>query len=119
MTKDDAIRQRHLRQMKYDYWKNKLDRFTRAEIPQGFINSQLTDTQIITKYAYPLFENSFNKVDVIKGTTTAEFRKIYGIQLKNKLKDRTQHSHHAVDAAVLTLFHQQKDERNFKESIYT
>ena len=102
-AKDDAIRQKHLRQMKYNYWKNKLDRFTRAEIPQGFINSQLTDTQIITKYAFHYLKTVFSKVDVIKGSNTAEFRKIYGIQLKDELKDRTQHSHHAVDAAVLTL----------------
>ncbi len=102
-AKDEAIRQRHLRQMHYDYWKNKLDRFTRTEVPQGFVNSQLTDTQIITKYAFHYLKTVFEKVDVIKGSNTAQFRKIYGIQPKNESKDRSQHSHHAVDAAVLTL----------------
>lgn len=101
--KDAAIRQRHLRQMEYDYWKNKVDRFTRTEIPKGFINSQLTDTQIITKYAFHYLKTVFNKVDVIKGSQTAEFRKIYGIQPKEQAKDRGKHSHHAIDAAVLTL----------------
>src|SRR5690606_21769926 len=101
--KDTAIRQRHLREMDYDYWKNKLDRFTRTDIPQGFVNSQLIDTQIITKYAYHYLKAVFNKVDVIKGTVTAEFRKIYGIQPKEEIKDRSKHSHHAIDAAVLTL----------------
>lgn len=101
--KDFAIRQRHLWRMQYDYWKNKLDRFTRTEIPQGFVNSQLTDTQIITKYAFHYLKTVFNKVDVIKGKNTAQFRKIYEIQPKDELKDRNQHSHHAVDAAVLTL----------------
>ena len=101
--KDNAIRQRHLRQMEYDYWKNKLDRFTRTEIPQGFVNSQLTDTQIITKYAFHYLKTVFNKVDVIKGTQTAQFRKIYGVQPKNEMKDRGKHFHHAIDAAVLTL----------------
>lgn len=101
--KDNAIRQRHLRQMDCDYWKNKLDRFTRTEVPQGFINSQLTDTQIITKYAFHYLKTVFNKVDVIKGPTTAQFRKIYNIQPKTEKKDRSKHYHHAVDAAVLTL----------------
>lgn len=102
-TKDDAIRKRHVLQMEYDYWKNKLDRFTRKELPTGFVNSQLVDTQIITKYALHYLKTVFNKVDVIKGSITAEFRKIYGIQPKDEIKDRSQHSHHAIDAAVLTL----------------
>lgn len=101
--KDNAIRQRHLRRMHYEYWKNKIDRFTRTEIPQGFVNSQLTDTQIITKYAFHYLRTVFNKVDVIKGSNTSQFRKIYGIQPKDEIKDRSQHSHHAIDAAVLTL----------------
>src|SRR5690554_6540633 len=102
-AKDKAIRLRHVLQMEYDYWKNKVDRFTRTEIPKGFVNSQLTDTQIITKYAFHYLKTVFNKVDVIKGTQTAEFRKIYGIQPKEEVKQRDKHYHHAVDAAVLTL----------------
>ena len=82
-TKDTAIKLKNLRQMEFDYWKNKLDRFTRTEISQGFVNSQLVDTQIITKYAFHYLKTVFNKVDVIKGTNTAEFRKIYGIQPKD------------------------------------
>lgn len=101
--KDNAIRQRHMRQMEFEYWKNKLDRFTRSEIPQGFVNSQLTDTQIITKYAYHYLKTVFSKVDVIKGSNTASFRKIYGIEPKVEFKDRSKHYHHAIDAAVLTL----------------
>ena len=101
--KDNAIRTKHLWQMEYDYWKNKLDRFTRTEVPQGFVNSQLTDTQIITKYAFHYLKTVFNKVDVIKGSNTAQFRKIYGIQPEEEEKDRGKHYHHAVDAAVLTL----------------
>ena len=101
--KDHAIRQRYLRQMDYDYWKNKLDRFTRTEVPQGFVNSQLVDTQIITKYAFHYLKTVFSKVDIIKGTQTAQFRKIYSIQPKEETKDREKHYHHAIDAAVLTL----------------
>ncbi|UZH55089.1 hypothetical protein JRG66_14180 [Salinimicrobium tongyeongense] len=101
--KDYAIRQRHLRQMDYDYWKNKLDRFTRTEVPKGFVNSQLVDTQIITKYATHYLKTVFNKVDVIKGSQTAQFRKIFSVQPKEEAKDRGKHYHHAIDAAVLTL----------------
>lgn len=102
-AKDDAIRQRHLRQMHYDYWRNKLDRFSQTEITSGFVRSQLVDTQIISKYAFHYLKTVFNQVDVLKGTNTAQFRKIYGIQPRTERKDRSKHSHHAIDAAVLTL----------------
>jgi len=102
-SKDYAIKQQHLRYFEYDYWRNKVDRFTRKDIPQGFINSQLTDTQLITRYAYHFLKTIFNKVDVQKGTITADFRKIYGIQNKDEIKSRAKHHHHAIDAAVLTL----------------
>lgn len=117
-AKDDAIRQKHIRIMQYEYWKNKLDRFTRTEIPQGFVNSQLIDTQIITKYAFHYLKTVFNKVDVIKGTTTAEFRKIYEIQPKDEAKDRGKHSHHAIDAAVLTLIPSPKKREEILKKSY-
>lgn len=117
-SKDDAIRQRHLRQMQYDYWKNKVERFNQTEISQGFINSQLTDTQIITKYAYHYLKTVFNKVDVVKGSNTAEFRKIFGIQSKDEIKDRSVHSHHAVDAAVLTLIPSAKKREEILKKSY-
>lgn len=101
--KDDAIRQRHLWQMELDYWQNKLDRFTITEITSGFKNSQKVDTQLISKYAFHYLKTYFDKVDVQKGSITAEFRKIYGLQIADEKKDRSKHSHHAKDAAVLTL----------------
>ena len=58
-SKDGAIRKRHLLQMEYDYWKNKVDRFTREDVPTGFRNSQLIDTQIISKYAYHYLKTSY------------------------------------------------------------
>jgi CRISPR-associated endonuclease Csn1 len=101
--KDDAIRQRHLWQMELDYWQNKLDRFTMKEVTTGFKNSQKVDTQLISKYALHYLKTYFEKVDVQKGSITAEFRKIYGLQIPDEKKDRSKHSHHAKDAAVLTL----------------
>lgn len=101
-SKDRAVRNRHLAQFEYDYWENKLDRFTREDVPTGWKNSQLIDTQIVSKYAFHYLKSVFNRVDVQKGTNTAQFRKIYQIQGEEE-KDRGKHSHHAVDAAVLTL----------------
>lgn len=101
--KDDAIRQRHLWQMELEYWQNKLDRFTLKEVTTGFKNSQKVDTQLISKYALHYLKTYFEKVDVQKGSITAEFRKIYGLQVPDEKKDRGKHSHHAKDAAVLTL----------------
>ena len=101
--KDYAIRQKHLWQFELDYWKNKVDRFTMTEVKSGFKNSQLVDTQLISKYAFHYLKTVFNSVSVQKGSVTAEFRKIYGIQPKDEEKDRSSHYHHAIDAAVLTL----------------
>lgn len=101
--KDDAIRQRHLWKMELDYWQNKVDRFTMKEVTTGFKNSQKVDTQLISKYAFHYLKTFFEKVDVQKGAITAEFRKIYGLQVPDEKKDRSKHSHHAKDAAVLTL----------------
>ena len=116
--KDEAIRRRHLLQMEYEYWKNKVDRFTRKDIPIGFRNSQLVDTQIISKYAYHYLKTVFNQVEVIKGSTTAEFRKIYEIQKIKEKKDRSKHFHHAIDAAVLTLLPTSAKRKEILERAY-
>lgn len=101
--KDDAIRQGHLWKMELDYWQNKLNRFTMNEITSGFKNSQLIDTQLISKYAFHYLKTYFDRVDVQKGSITSDFRKIYQLQVAEEKKDRSKHSHHAKDAAVLTL----------------
>lgn len=98
-NKDKAIRQKHLWQMELDYWKDKLSRFTMTEVPEGFRRKQLNDTRLITKYAYHYLKSVFGKVDVQKGIITSEFRKIFGFPAKT----RDNHSHHAIDATILTL----------------
>ncbi|MBQ2599992.1 hypothetical protein II582_01090, partial [bacterium] len=102
-TKDYCIRQKHLWQMELDYWQNKVNRFTMTEVTTGFRNNQLNDTRIITKYAYHYLKTVFNKVEVQKGKVTANFRKMLGIQSTDEKKDRDKHSHHAIDATMLTL----------------
>jgi len=101
-TKKGLIKNRHLLQFEYDYWKKKLDTFFLEEIPMQWKNSQLIDTQIISKYARAYLKTVFEKVDVQKGTIVNTFKKIYQIKGEEQ-KDRSKHSHHAIDAAVLTL----------------
>ena len=97
--KDFCIQQRHYNKFESDYWIKKCDTFTK-EYKAGWRNSQLRDTQIITKYALPYLRTVFNKVDAQKGTITSEFRKIYNLGFE---KDRSKHTHHSIDAAILTL----------------
>lgn len=101
--KDNIIIRRHTIRMDLDYWRYKLRTFTDTEYKAGWRNSQLRDTQTITKYAVPFLKTVFNKVEVQKGNITADFRKIYKVQPRFEKKERTKHSHHAIDAAVLTL----------------
>ena len=101
--RDISIQDRHYYKMHLTYWRKKYETFTIEEVTNQFRRQQLTDTQIITKYALPFLKTVFRKVEVIKGIDTALFRKIYKIQPRLEKKDRSKHSHHAVDAAVLTL----------------
>lgn len=101
--KDNIVIRRHMIKMDLDYWRYKLQTFTTNEYKAGWRNSQLKDTQTITKYALPFLKTVFNKVEVQKGNITADFRKIYKVQPRFEKKERTKHSHHAIDAAVLTL----------------
>ena len=101
--KDTCVRQRHLWQMEYDYWRNKVERFKQTEVTQGFRNSQLVDTGVITRNAVIYLKSVFKNVEVQKGQVTADFRKMLGIQDIDEKKNRNLHSHHAIDAATLTM----------------
>jgi CRISPR-associated endonuclease Csn1 len=101
--KNKAIREKHLWQFELDYWRNKVERFTMKEVKPGFKNSQLKDTQIISRYALHYLKSYFNHVEVQKGEVTAQFRKIFDIQETGTEKDRSKHSHHAKDAMVLSV----------------
>lgn len=101
--KDLIIQKRHIQKLYLDYWRKKYETFTITEVTNQFRRQQLTDTQIITKYSLPYLRTVFNRVDVQKGIVTDKFRKIYNIEPRKLGKDRTEHSHHTIDAAVLTL----------------
>lgn len=101
--KNKRIQEKHYYKMHYDYWHDKVDRFTAEEITDRWVRRQLVDTQMISKYAREFLKTYFKKVSVQKGSITAEFRKIYGFQEADEIKSRAKHTHHAIDAAVLTL----------------
>ena len=101
--KNQCIRQKYLWQMELEYWQNKVNRFLQKDITIGFKNRQLVDTGMITKYAIIYLKSVFEHVTAEKGSVTAAFRKILNIQPANEEKDRTNHTHHAIDAAVLSI----------------
>jgi len=101
--KNRRIQEKHYFRMQYEYWKDKVGRFTATEIKDSWVRRQLTDTQMVSTYAREYLKTYFNKVVVQKGLTTSEFRKIYGFQPEDETKNRKKHTHHCIDAAVLTL----------------
>lgn len=63
----------------------------------------------------------FKRVSVEKGGVTDIFKKVYKVQSKDSKKDRSLHSHHAQDAAILTLipnaFHRERIIKAYQEEI--
>lgn len=100
-AKDKIIRARLGLQFKRDYLWGKYRRFLMEDAPEGFKNSQLVDTRIITKYARSYLKSVFNIVHTVNGKITDDFRHYWGIQDSFEKKDRSNHVHHAVDAAVV------------------
>ena len=99
--KDRAIQNRHIAQMRLDYLKDKLGRFKIKDVPEGFSNRQGVDIGIINRYARLYLLSVFDKVSTIKGETTAEFRKMWGLQDNYSKKQRVNHSHHCIDAITI------------------
>lgn len=119
--KDNCIVKYHTIKMDLDYLKAKLATFTITEYKAGWRNNQIRDTQIITKYALPYFKTLFKRVSVEKGAVTNIFKKVYKVQPKDEKKDRSVHSHHAQDAAILTLipnaFHRERIIKAYENEI--
>jgi CRISPR-associated endonuclease Csn1 len=100
-AKDNAIQKRHRLVFERNYWKNKYQKFILKDITEGFKNSQLVDTGIITKYSRLYIKTIFDKVYTVKGSTVADFRKIWGIQKEYEKKVRINHMHHCIDAITI------------------
>ena len=101
-AKDSVIAKRHLLEMQRDFWRNKYKAFTIEEKDvQGFTRRQGTDISVISRYGRLYLLSLFNRVDVVKGSMTAAFRKIWGIQTSYEKKNRENHVHHCIDAITI------------------
>lgn len=108
-VKDALIQKRHRLTMERDYWKGKYQRFTMTEVPEGFSRRQGVGIGLISKYAGLYLKSLFhdpkdrNKANVfnVKGLTTAEFRRMWGLQDEYEKKSRDNHVHHCIDAITI------------------
>jgi len=125
-AKDKLIEKRHLLRLEYDYYRGKHDRFTMKEVKSGFKNSQKVDIGIISKLSRAYLNSVFPKVYSVKGTMVAEFRNAWGLQDYEKddqgrlvldkvhglpvakPKDRSNHTHHCIDAVTIACMSKQK-----------
>lgn len=107
--KDRIIRKRHLLRQQLDYLQGKYRRFQMTEVPEGFARRQGAGIGLVGKYAGLYLKSLFHKpedrnhsnVRVIKGATTAEYRKMWGIQNEYQKKSRDNHIHHCIDAITI------------------
>lgn len=99
--KDSAIRRIHYLKMHRDYWRGKYERFTMEKVPEGFSNRQGVDIGIIGKYAKMYLQTVFDRTYIVKGATTADFRKEWGLQKEYEKKERINHAHHCIDAITI------------------
>lgn len=98
--KDKAIQDRWYAQFFRDYWRTKYEHLMASEIKPRFLNRQLVATAQITKLARSYMNSYFDRVVCYKPTALSAFRKEWMGESFVKEKDRSKHSHHAVDAAV-------------------
>ena len=99
--KDSAIQRRHYLKLQQDYWRGKYERFTMTEVPEGFSNCQGVDIGIIGRYARLYLKTVFDRIYTVKGATTSDFRKIWGLQAEYEKKARVNHVHHCIDAITI------------------
>lgn len=100
-SKDRAIQKRHIAKMQLEYFSDKLGRFKMKDVPDGFSRRQGVDIGIIGRYARMYMQSVFEKVYTVKGETTAEFRRMWGLQDNYSKKERVNHSHHCIDAITI------------------
>ena len=108
-VKDRLIQKRHLLKLELNYWLGKYKRFQMEEVPEGFARRQGAGIGLVGKYAGLYLKSLFHKPDdrnksnvrVVKGTTTAEYRKMWGIQEEYEKKSRNNHVHHCIDAITI------------------
>ena len=108
-VKDRLIQKRHLLKLELEYWLGKYKRFQMKEVPEGFARRQGAGIGLVGKYAGLYLKSLFHKTEdrnksnvrVVKGTVTAEYRKMWGIQDEYEKKSRDNHIHHCIDAITI------------------
>ena len=110
-ARDEAIQRRHYLQMQFNYWRGKYERFTMTEVPEGFSNRQGIDIGIIGKYARLYLKTVFDRIYTVKGSTTAAFRKMWGLQEEYARKERVNHVHHCIDAITIACIGRREYDR--------
>lgn len=99
--KDKSLQKCHFLKMQHDYWKGKYNRFTMEVVPEGFARRQGAGIGLISRYARLYLKSVFDKVYVVKGTATSNFRMMWGIQKEYTKKERVNHVHHCIDAITI------------------
>jgi CRISPR-associated endonuclease Csn1 len=118
----DKISAQVARMHKSKQWRFGPDAIARVEKDGGFLAKQLTDTQYLSRLArkylsslYPEAGEGSGRVYVIPGRMTAMLRRLWGLnsllpdhnfvenEHSNAPKNRLDHRHHAVDAAVTAV----------------
>ncbi|MEX0813367.1 MAG: type II CRISPR RNA-guided endonuclease Cas9 [Chitinophagales bacterium] len=113
-AKNRAIVKRHVLTFERNYLKGKHERFIMKQVPEGFKNSQTTDTGLITRFARNYLSCLFrthsdnSNVRVVNGVAVSEFRKAWGIQKEYEKKSRANHIHHCMDAVTVACMTKDK-----------
>ena len=98
--RDNNIQRRRLLEYEKNYLSDKYGKFLMKEVPSDYRKNQDIDNSIISKYARPYLKTVFNHIYTIKGLTTSQFRKMWGLQEDEK-KDRSTFLNHTVDAITI------------------
>ena len=101
-ARDRVVAKKRLLEMQRDFWRNKYNAFIIEEKDvKGFTRRQGTDISVISRYGRLYLQSLFGRVDVVKGSMTDAFRKIWGIQSAYEKKNRENHVHHCIDAITI------------------
>lgn len=98
---DDFMTKAHYTKIKLEYLKKKYKNFECEEITNQFSNANLVDTRIIAKYARAYLKSYFKNVNVVNGKITETLRKMWGLEPEYAVKDRSNHTHHCIDAVTV------------------
>ncbi|MDE5560748.1 MAG: CRISPR-associated protein Csn1, partial [Bacteroidaceae bacterium] len=106
---DKRIQKKNRLKLELDYWRGKCMRFEMKEVPEGFARRQGAGIGLVYKYAALYLKSYFKDIEhperrqiySVKGVTTSDFRKMWGIQKEYEKKSRDSHTHHCIDAIVI------------------